>query len=183
MQTIWSDRQLTCDFGSKFRKSFELKMELSKSRKSKDHNEKEHGNNNKFTHLGIQSDGVLSTSHAANNFIGTGLFMLVRRSNRVGFSANTFDILARSFFVCLALYWCWLILQPLVTWIREILLNSVCLIFDWGRSICVFAQCIWFRKKHTEHHADGWCDNTQFGHSDCTAHEWFRSKSKTQRMW
>lgn len=43
-------------------------------------------------YLGIQSDGVLSTSHAANNFIGTGLFMLVNRSNRVGFSANTFDI-------------------------------------------------------------------------------------------
>lgn len=48
--------------------------------------------NSIITHLGMQSDGVLSTSHAANNFIGTGLFMLVRRSNRVGFSVNIFDI-------------------------------------------------------------------------------------------
>lgn len=44
----------------------------------------------------MQSDGVLSTSHAANNFIGTGLFMLVNRSKRVGFSVNTFDIFDRS---------------------------------------------------------------------------------------
>lgn len=41
----------------------------------------------------MQSDGVLSTSHAANSFIETGLFMLAKRSNRVGFSVNTFDMI------------------------------------------------------------------------------------------
>lgn len=43
-------------------------------------------------YLGMQSDGVLSTSHAANNFMGTGLLTLDRRSSLVGFSVNIFDI-------------------------------------------------------------------------------------------
>lgn len=52
-----------------------------------------------LTYLGIQSDGVLSTSHAANNFMGTGLFTLDRRSSLVGFSVNIFDIVAAFEFV------------------------------------------------------------------------------------
>lgn len=39
-----------------------------------------------YAHLGIQFGGVRSTSQAANNFIGTGLFMLEKRSMRCTFS-------------------------------------------------------------------------------------------------
>lgn len=76
------------------------------------------------THLGIQSDGVLSTSHAANNFIGTGLFMLAKRSNRVGFSANTFDIFV--YFLCVvdgSFRKLWLL--GLFLWL---LLNCICFV-------------------------------------------------------
>lgn len=52
------------------------------------------------SYLGIQSDGVLSTSHAANNFIETGLLMLVIRSDRIGFSDAALDI----FFVCVRVF-------------------------------------------------------------------------------